>query len=308
MQGSNGFALSWRSVRRRALPLVGGVVVSLVAVAPASATLRVENFNDPVGDRTAMSYSISGGNLPAPIVFSLPVGEGIHATSRATARRPRTLRHPVDAGRRLAGRRHPVLHSNVSPNVFTIDVPNGRVTVNHSGTADDTCTFTNRRIGAAATGGEAAPRHRAHAARVRDGRGRAPEGRRRPARRDRASVRERDGPRVATVRHQGSAPARQACRRVGAPRALRRHPRRAGDHQPVGAPGPRPVEPAGPAHAAYQRLARRWEGRTGLPLRRSRQGPLGLRGRHRRAGAAQRDGDGTRLPGVPDVRAVSLRG
>ena len=41
MQGSNGFALSWRSVRRRALPLVGGVVFALVAAAPASATLRV---------------------------------------------------------------------------------------------------------------------------------------------------------------------------------------------------------------------------------------------------------------------------
>ncbi len=154
MQGSNGFALSWRSVRRRALPLVGGVVVSLVAVAPASATLRVENFNDPVGDRTAMSYSISGGNLPAPIVFSLPVGEGIHASESSYG--PRTGTYVIQstpaAGWRVADIQ---CVSNVSPNVFTIDVPNGRVTVNHSGTADDTCAFTNRRIGAAATGSSA---------------------------------------------------------------------------------------------------------------------------------------------------------
>ena len=158
MQGSNGFALSWRSVRRRALPLVGGVVVSLVAVAPASATLRVENFNDPVGDRTAMSYSISGGNLPAPIVFSLPVGEGTHAGESSYG--PQTGTYVIQstpaAGWRVADIQ---CVSNVSPNVFTIDVPNGRVTVNHSGTADDTCAFTNRRIGAAATGsaGASAP-------------------------------------------------------------------------------------------------------------------------------------------------------
>jgi len=151
MQESNGFAMSWRSVRRRALPLVGGVVISLVAVAPASATLRVENFNDPVGDQTAMGYSISGGNLPAPIVFSLPQGEGIHANESSYGPQAGVyvIQSTPAAGWRVADIQ---CVSNVSPSVFTIDVPNGRVTVNHSGTADDTCAFTNRRVGAAAGG------------------------------------------------------------------------------------------------------------------------------------------------------------
>jgi hypothetical protein len=140
------------------LPLVGGVVVSLVAVAPASATLRVENFNDPVGDQTAMSYSISGGNLPAPITFSLPQGEGTHANESSYGPQAGVyvIQSTPAAGWRVADIQ---CVSNVSPNVFTIDVPNGRVTVNHSGTADDTCAFTNRRIGAAASGsaGASAP-------------------------------------------------------------------------------------------------------------------------------------------------------
>jgi hypothetical protein len=159
MQGSNRFAMSWRSVRRRALPLLGGVVVSLVVVAPASATLRVENFNDPVGDQTAMSYSITGGNLAAPVVFSMPLGEGIHANESSIG--PPTGTYVIQstpaAGWRVADIQ--CFSNNPSPNVFTVDVPNARVTVNHSGTADDTCAFTNRRIGAAATGsaGKSAP-------------------------------------------------------------------------------------------------------------------------------------------------------
>lgn len=149
MQESNGFAWSWRSVRRRALPLVGGVVISLVAVAPASATLRVENFNDPVGDQTAMGYSISGGTLPAPIVFSLPAGEGTHANESSYGPQAGTyvIQSTPAAGWRVADIQ--CVSNSPGPSPFAIDVANGRVTVNHSGTADDTCAFTNRRIGAA---------------------------------------------------------------------------------------------------------------------------------------------------------------
>jgi hypothetical protein len=151
MKDSNGFAWSWRSVCRRALPLVGGVVVSLVAVAPASATLRVENFNDPVGDQTAMSYSISGGNLASPVVFSMPLGEGIHANESSIG--PGTgvyvIQSTPAAGWRVADIQ--CFSNNPSSNVFTVDVANARVTVDHLKTADDTCAFTNRRIGAAGT-------------------------------------------------------------------------------------------------------------------------------------------------------------
>jgi hypothetical protein len=158
MQGSNIFALSWRSVRRRALPLVGGMVISLVAVAPASATLRVENFNDPVGDQTVMSYSISGGTLPAPIVFTLPEGEGGHANERSFGPPGGTyvIQSTPAAGWRVADIQ---CFSNAPATAFGVDIANARVTVNHSGAADDTCAFTNRRIGAAASGsaGASAP-------------------------------------------------------------------------------------------------------------------------------------------------------
>jgi hypothetical protein len=157
MQKSNGFAWSWRSVRRRALPLVGGVVISLVAVAPASATLRVENFNDPVGDKTPMSYQITGGSFTTPAVFSLPQGEGTHANESSFGPQAGTyvIQSTPAAGWRVADIQC-VTNSGLS-NVFAVDVPNARVTVNHSGTADDTCAFTNRRIGAAggATGANA---------------------------------------------------------------------------------------------------------------------------------------------------------
>ena len=152
MQESNGFAMSWRSVRRRALPLVGGVVISLVAVSPASATLRVENFNDPVGDQTAMGYQITGGSFSTPAVFSLPQGEGIHANESSYGPQGGTyvIQSTPAAGWRVADIQ--CVTNNPSPNVFAVDVANARVTVNHSGTADDTCAFTNRRIGAAAGG------------------------------------------------------------------------------------------------------------------------------------------------------------
>jgi len=39
-----------------------------------------------------------------------------------------------------------------SPAVFQIDVPNGRVTINHAQGAEDTCTFTNGRATAAGAG------------------------------------------------------------------------------------------------------------------------------------------------------------
>jgi len=150
MQESNGFAMSWRSVRRRALPLVGGVVISLVAVSPASATLRVENFNDPVGDQTAMGYQITGGSFSTPAVFSLPQGEGTHANESSYGPQGGTyvIQSTPAAGWRVADIQ--CVTNNPSPNVFAVDVANARVTVNHSGTADDTCAFTNRRIGAAA--------------------------------------------------------------------------------------------------------------------------------------------------------------
>jgi hypothetical protein len=156
MPESKGYANSWRRVGRRVGPPVAALVACLGMAAPASATLRVENFNDPAGDVTPMGYSISGGTLPAPIVFSLPVGEGIHANESSYGPQPGVyvMQAAPAQGWRVADIQ---CVSSVSPSVFTIDVPNGRVTINHGAGEDDTCAFTNRRISASpGAGGQAA--------------------------------------------------------------------------------------------------------------------------------------------------------
>jgi hypothetical protein len=159
MQESKGFARSSRGGRRRALSLMGGLVVFLAAAAPASATVRVQNFNDPAGDQTVMAYSITRAATPQapPITFTLPAGEGAHANERSfgPGAGVYVIQAAPAAGWRVADIQ---CFSNVSPNVFSIDVPNGRVTLNHGGTgAEDTCAFTNRRIGATAPGQASGP-------------------------------------------------------------------------------------------------------------------------------------------------------
>jgi hypothetical protein len=155
MRESTGFATSSPRVRRFALGAVAGVLAGLVLAAPASATLRVESFNDPVGDRTQMTYRITGGTLPTPIVVALPIGEGTNANESSYGPPPGVY---VIQGVPAAGWRVADIQcvSSVSPSVFTIDVPNGRVAVNHGGAEDDTCAFTNRPISASAAPGAAA--------------------------------------------------------------------------------------------------------------------------------------------------------
>ena len=146
---SNGSAA--RGVRTRVLVLLTGLLV-VFAVAPsvASATLRVANHNDPAGDPAVTTYRITngpGGTFPENFTFQL--GDGAN-TSFGPGPSTYTIQALPPAGWGVAD----IQCVGASPAVFQIDIPNGRVSVSHTQTAEDTCSFTNRRLGA---GGGAAP-------------------------------------------------------------------------------------------------------------------------------------------------------
>jgi hypothetical protein len=146
MLDRNGFAMARCGVRRRMLLLVAGVLV-FFAAAPsvASATLRVANHNDPAGDPTVMTYRITGGKLDAnPIVVQL--GDGMDS-SYGPGAGTYVMQALPPAGWAVAD----IQCVGASQANFQIDIPNGRVTINHLDGAEDTCAFTNRRVSAAPT-------------------------------------------------------------------------------------------------------------------------------------------------------------
>jgi hypothetical protein len=150
LKGSNGSATD-RGVRTRLLVgLTSLLVVFAVAPSVANATLRVQNHNDPAGDPTVMTYRITNGpngTFPDNFTFQLRDGED---TSFGPGPSSYTIQAVPPAGWGVAD----IQCVGATPAVFAIDVPNGRVTVSHTQTAEDTCSFTNRRLGA---GGGAAP-------------------------------------------------------------------------------------------------------------------------------------------------------
>jgi hypothetical protein len=134
---SKGFALA-RGMRARMLIALTGLLVAF-AVTPslASATLRVANHNDPAGDPAVSTYQITGGS--APVTFQL--GD---ASDRSFGPGPGVY---VVQGRPPAGWAVADIQCvGASQANFQVDVPNGRVTVNHLQDAEDTCAFTNRRV------------------------------------------------------------------------------------------------------------------------------------------------------------------
>jgi hypothetical protein len=143
LDGSNGSAT--RGVRARLLVLLTGLL-TVFAVAPsvASATLRVENHNDPAGDPAVTTYRITNGPAGTfPENFTFQLGDGDN-TSFGPQPSTYTIQAVPPAGWGVAD----IQCVGASPAVFAIDVPNGRVAVSHTATAEDTCAFTNRRLGA----------------------------------------------------------------------------------------------------------------------------------------------------------------
>jgi hypothetical protein len=136
-------------VRSRMLLLLTGLLVAFAATpSVASATLRVANHNDPAGDPAVSTYTINGGTFSE----TFQLGDGAD-TSFGPAAASYVIQAAPPAGWRVAD----IQCVGASPAVFQIDIPNGRVTVNHTSTAEDTCSFTNRRGSVVAPGSGVAP-------------------------------------------------------------------------------------------------------------------------------------------------------
>jgi hypothetical protein len=116
--------------------------------ANAGATMRIVNHNDPAGDPAAIAYTFSSPTFSPPRTFTL--GDGEETTFGGFAG-PYTAQALPPAGWKVGdiqcvGPR--------GPQDFTVDVPNGRVTIVHLDPVNDnqTCAFTLRRAVAGAAG------------------------------------------------------------------------------------------------------------------------------------------------------------
>jgi hypothetical protein len=123
--------------RLRALVVAALAVAGSGAVAQgAGATVIIQNHSDPAGDPALFPYHLDLPNGPAD--FQLRDGEdkgfgSFMGTVVATA-------HPP-AGWTVAD----IQCTGSEPAAFAIDVPHGRVTMQHNATDEQICSFTNRK-------------------------------------------------------------------------------------------------------------------------------------------------------------------
>jgi hypothetical protein len=158
----------------------------------------VTNHNDPAGDPTVISYRIQIPTQSAPIDFALHDGEYKGFGFEGLV----VVQALVPSGWEVAD----IQCTGPNPAGFNIDVPNGRVTLQHGVSDEQFCSFTNRRK--SASGGSSSgvtPRRRTP----------------RPVRRwycragprswaqGRTRVRRRDGPHHAALGDQDAAVARE---------------------------------------------------------------------------------------------------
>ena len=129
-----------RGLRLRSVVLGTLLSVSLLAMAaPASATVEIHNHNDPAGDPTVIGYRLEPPAPAAPVDFALRDGEykGFGPFEGVVV--AQALLPP---GWQVAD----IQCTGPNPAAFTIDVPNGRVTMTHGVSDDQICSFTNRRL------------------------------------------------------------------------------------------------------------------------------------------------------------------
>jgi hypothetical protein len=122
------------------------VVISFAATAaPAAATVEVHSHNDPAGDPTAIGYHLERPAPLTPVDFTLQDGEykGFGPFAGTVV-----IQAVVPTGWQVAD----IQCTGPNPAEFTIDVPNGRVTMQHGVSEDQICSFTNRK-GSASGGG-----------------------------------------------------------------------------------------------------------------------------------------------------------
>jgi hypothetical protein len=144
-------ALDGRLVRRPAkiVTLAVAVLLLMTIAAPAAhATLRIENHTDPAGDPTVMTYNITRADQTwTSGDFTLDAIEWYRSFGQpggtVAAPVPYVVQAKLPAGWQVADIQ--CLGSG-RPGEFSVDVANGRVTMNHVQGDEQTCAFTDRRI------------------------------------------------------------------------------------------------------------------------------------------------------------------
>ena len=112
-----------------------------VTAAPASATVEIHSHNDPAGDPTPL-IALPSSRAPrrplTPVDFAAPMT----ASTRASARSKGIV--VIQRGRPTGWKVADIQCTGPNPAAFTIDVPNGRVTMQHGASEEQICSFTNR--------------------------------------------------------------------------------------------------------------------------------------------------------------------
>jgi hypothetical protein len=146
---------SFSKGHRRAIVAPAVVAATVVAVAApvARATVGISNVNDPAGDATAIPYSFQGTTaLGAPVgPFSFQLVDNDY---KSFGQPPGTYVAQAlpPAGWKVGDIQ--CIDLDHRPGAFSIDVPNGRVTITHATNTDEQwCTFTSRRASAAPSPG-----------------------------------------------------------------------------------------------------------------------------------------------------------
>ena len=126
-------------LRRTGLITALTLISVSVPAATAGATIRVQNHNDPAGDPMVAGYTFQLPATSESIDFSLADG-----ADRSFGPGPGTyvVQSRLPAGWQVAD----IQCVGPSPAGFAIDVAQGRVTITHGPEAEQTCSFTNRRI------------------------------------------------------------------------------------------------------------------------------------------------------------------
>lgn len=143
-----------RPGRRPRILLLATLVVAFMGAmaATASATLEIQNYNDPAGDPTLITYRMFAGG-PEPLVPDFMLGDGAKTSFGPD---PNVYGHSYTfqalppAGWQVADIR---CVSKSGTGTFAYDIANGRVTITHDVGQDHFCAFTNRKASRSRSGG-----------------------------------------------------------------------------------------------------------------------------------------------------------
>jgi hypothetical protein len=153
-----------RHDRRPRVFLLATLVVMFMAAmaAKASATIEVQNYNDPAGDPTTFTYQLIANQIPGAFQPTAVIGSDVLGDGQKRSFGPDpakygpsyTLHAVLPAGWQTVAI---VCENKPGTATFTNDLANSSVTISpHVIGADHYCAFTNRKVsgpGAVGTGG-----------------------------------------------------------------------------------------------------------------------------------------------------------